>query len=346
MEYRCEDLPQYGVELVPASSPEFAALLADIEARRSDPLPEAAGADRSAILAEFKKQLANPAPGSPVKLTGSGDPAAMLAELEKQFAEPLPDMILRNRSQQPIAALSWIWKFEPEAGHATSHPFAHAGGSSFIERFGAEDQTRGYSGYWEAILPGSKRVIRGNSMFGDNTDVRPAKPHELRANIRFTGRLPNFRRPPGPFKWISLAIDGVFFLNGDFAGPDTLQNFDRVVAEVQAHVEVGKIAREGHKRGLSAAEIFARIDAFTRPKRGSAPLQPGDSQPADLVAEGRRKLASYVDVLRQLAAERALLERGIAQLTPMSRHPRDDGDQLIHRLICWADTPLPKFRKL
>jgi hypothetical protein len=53
MEYHCEDLPRYGVALLPPSSPEYAVLLADIE-----------------------KRLANPIPGSMPQLDGFEDPAA------------------------------------------------------------------------------------------------------------------------------------------------------------------------------------------------------------------------------------------------------------------------------
>jgi hypothetical protein len=51
MEYHCEDLPRYGVALLPPSSPEYAVLLADIE-----------------------KRLANPIPGSMPRLAGFEDP--------------------------------------------------------------------------------------------------------------------------------------------------------------------------------------------------------------------------------------------------------------------------------
>jgi hypothetical protein len=74
-----------------------------------------------------------------------------------------------------------------------------------------------------------------------------------------------------PVAAINLALDGVFFVDGGFAGPDTLHNFDRFTAEVNARLEVAKIARDGHNRGLAPAAIFEKIEAATGPDRGLAP---------------------------------------------------------------------------
>ena len=61
-------------------------------------------------------------------------------------------------------------------------------------------------GYWHVILPGSKRRIRGSSMFGDNTDVGPPQPDELwKGGVVGAG---GGRRPLGPLKSITLALDG------------------------------------------------------------------------------------------------------------------------------------------
>jgi len=144
MKFRCEDLPQYGVVLIPPSSPEYAALIADIQNR-----------------------VANPLSGSAPQSPDDDDPAA-------------PTMILCNRSQTPIAAVARIWRFEPEDGRpTTSVPSTPWRGTSLLEPFGLNERTRKLYGYWHVILPGSKRGIRGTRMFGDNTDVRPPEADEL-----------------------------------------------------------------------------------------------------------------------------------------------------------------------
>ncbi len=291
MEYRCEDLPQYGVVLVPPSSPEYAALLADIETR-----------------------LANPLPGSPPPPPDFEDPAA-------------PTMILCNRSQIGIAALSWIWKFETETSRTTSSSvlIATAGGPSLLKPFGLDERARKICAYWHVILPESKRGIRGNRMFGDNTDVRPPQADELwkGGGVGFGGRD---RRTRGPLKSVTLALDGVFFVDGGFAGPDTLRNFDRVIATADAHIQVGRIAQEGNSQGLSPAEIFARIEAVTGPDRGRGKLRSAPSDPPeDFLTDSLRNIASQIGMARKHGGDRP---------------------QFIRLLRSWPDATLPNYRKL
>jgi hypothetical protein len=288
MEYRCEDLPSYGVVLVAPSSSEYAGLLGDIQ-----------------------KRLANPIPGSPPTLPEFGDPTA-------------PTVILCNRSQTAIAALSWIWTFEPETGRSTRSSISTAGGvPSVLAPFGLDDRMRALYGYWHVILPGSKRGIRGTSMFGDNTDVRPPQPDELWKGGGVGGGGGS-RRPLGPLKSATLALDGVFFLDGGFAGPDTLHNFDRLTADVDAHLEVAKIARDGHNNGLSPAAIFTQIEVVTGPDRGPAPPPPPGGGGV-FRQDSLRNLAWQISVMRQ--------------------HSVDD-NRVIYLIMSWTETPLPNFRKL
>jgi hypothetical protein len=253
MEYRCEDLSRYGVVLLPPSSPECAGLLADILNR-----------------------LANPVPGSAPQVPDPGDSSA-------------PTMILCNRSQTAIAALSWIWKFEPETGRPTGSTVLIGGGPSVLAPFGLDERALKLYGYWHVILPGSKRGIRGSSIFGDNTDVRPRQPDELWKGGGFGvgGR----DRLLGPLKSVTLALDGVFFLDGGFAGPDTLYSFDRLTADVDAHLQVARIARDGHNKGLAPAAIFTQIEVVTGPDRGPAPPPPPGER-GDFRQDSLRNLAS------------------------------------------------------
>ena len=295
MEYRCEDLPQYGVVLVSPLSAEYPALLADIEHR-----------------------VSNPVLGSPPPLPGGEDPAA-------------PTMVLWNRSQTAIAAVSWIWKFEPETGRPTTHSVAIGGGTSLLAPFGLDDRVRRLYGYWRVILPGSKRAIRGSRMLGDNTDVRPPQPDEVWKGGGF-GVGSGSPNPPGLLKSVALTLDGIFFLDGRFAGPDTLGNFDRVTADVDAHRQVGKIAREGHNNGLSPTAIFAQIETLTGPIQvGPPPHVPPPLPPG----KGRSYSDYRQDSLRSIAS----------QVASMRQYGPGD-EQTIYRLMEWTETVLPKFEKL
>ena len=218
MEYRVEDLPQFGVFLVPPSAPEFAALLADIQ-----------------------KRIGNRVAGSPPAPPPWSDPDA-------------PAMILRNNSQTGIAALAWIWKTQTADGRTSPSSISMIGGGpSVLAPFGLDDRLRKLYGYWHVVLPGSKRLIRGNELLGDNTDVRPPHDDEIWKGGFVTGGGGGGGRFRSPVVAITLALDGVFFLDGGFAGPDTLHNFDRFTAGVNAKMEVAKIARDGHNQGLAPA---------------------------------------------------------------------------------------------
>lgn len=287
MEYRCEDLPQYGVILLPPSSPDYPSLAAGIQER-----------------------LDHPIPGS--------------APYFRQFDDPdAPGIILCNRAPTAIAALAWRWRFEPETGRSTGASIATAGVPSVLAPFGLDERTRKLYGYWHTILPGSQRLVRGNSLFGDNTDVRPPEPDELwkGGGVGGGGGL---RRPSGPLKSVSLALDSVFFVDGGLAGPDTLRSFDRLTADVDAHLRVAHIAREGHNQGLSAAAILAQVEAVTGSDRGPAPPPPPDHA-GDFLPASLRTLASQIGMMRQ--------------------HGGGD-DRVVYLLMSWTETPLPNFRKL
>ncbi|MCU1237078.1 MAG: hypothetical protein JWP63_5045, partial [Candidatus Solibacter sp.] len=155
-------------------------------------------------------------------------------------------MILCNRSQTGIAAVNWIWKFELENGRTTGSSVSTAGGgTSLLAPFGLDERSRKLYEYWNVILPGSKRGIRGNSMFGDNTDVRAPREDELWKGGG-VGTAIGSRLPIEPLKSVTLTIDGVFFVDGGVAGADTFHSYGRVTADVDAHLRVGKIARDGH----------------------------------------------------------------------------------------------------
>jgi hypothetical protein len=137
-----------------------------------------------------------------------------------------------------------------------------------------------------------------------------------------------YSRFRSPVIAITLALDGVFFVDGGFAGPDTLHNFDRCTAEVNARLEVAKIARDGHNRGLAPAGIFEKIEAVTGPERGLAPPPPPPMHgPVDPI--GLRR-----DNLQNLANDIAMMRQG------------QSDDRVIYTLMSWTETPLPNFRRL
>ena len=129
-------------------------------------------------------------------------------------------------------------------------------------------------------------------------------------------------------KSVSLTIDGVFFTDGSFAGSNQYQLWEQVTTTANAHLEVAKIAKQGHFDGRPPAQILADIEKLTGPfsDRPPAPLPP---TPGSSTADDYHRWA-----LQSLA-------------WPVSEARKRNGDErTIYMLSDWADAPVPKFRRL
>jgi hypothetical protein len=297
--FLCEDLPKQGLVLVPPTSGDYDTLLADIERR-----------------------MANPIDGSPPY------PEQLRPRI---YPEDRPtSAILLNRSSKAIAALHVVWRFETETGRSYRHSQGMLSAEGLLLRFGRPDSHLKLHGYWHTILPGSKRYLGRSGMAGDNTDVRPPAPdEEWRGGMMgATGRGGGSRDEL--LRQVTLALDGVFFLDGEFVGPNIDRLFERTVAEAEAHRVVGRIARAGHEQGRSPAEIRAEIERVT----GPAPDRP----PMDLAF---RNAGATLEDFR-----RAALQTVAYHLAMRRRFPQaPDEEQTVLMVMAWSDTVVPNFRK-
>src|ERR1700691_2740429 len=125
MEFLCEDLRQFGVELIPPSAPEYDRLLADIRWRVDDPVE-----------------------GSPPLLDW------MRGRIEDEDREA--SAILVNRSPFGIAAIQQVWGFRESGGRTYTHSTGPgANNPSILLPYGLPAQSLKLRGYWDVILPGS-----------------------------------------------------------------------------------------------------------------------------------------------------------------------------------------------
>ncbi len=261
MTFRCEDLPEYGLILVPNTSPEYDALLEDIQ-RRTE----------------------NPPAGMPPNLyrmwVGTVDP-------EKRATSA----ILLNQSGKPIVSMEVVWRHEQTDGRVI--PQTRSWNDVIVQRPSSPMD------YWRHILPGSKRYISEGGPVGDNSDVRPPTPEEVpKGGGGGSGR--GLGHPGANVVEVTLALTGVFFLGGEFAGSEASGLWARAVAAIAVWKEIGEILREGHG--------FERVEALTR-SPGLPPPAPRDSRGhalwscAQTVAQYRRvygdaareRLISYVE---------------------------------------------------
>jgi hypothetical protein len=297
--FLCEDLPKHGLVLVPPASEEYDRLLADIQ-----------------------RGMANAVDGSPPY------PEQFRPRIEP--ADRPTSAILVNRGSKTIAALHVVWRFETETGRSYRHSHGMLSTQGLLLRFGRPDADLALHRYWHTIFPGSKRYIGESGMVGDNTDVRlPVGDEQWRGGmITGGGRGGENRREA--VRQVTLVLDGVFFLDGEFVGPNVDRLFEQTVAEAEAHRVVGRIAREGHHHGRRPAEILADIERVT----GLAPERP----PIGLAF--RNAGASQEEFLR------AALQRVAYSLGMRRRFPQAPSEeQTVLALMAWSDTVVPNFRK-
>jgi hypothetical protein len=127
-----------------------------------------------------------------------------------------------------------------------------------------------------------------------------------------------------------LVLDGVFFLDGEFVGPDGEKMFEQTVADAEAHRIVGRIARDGHYKGLSPAEILAQIEKIT----GVAPERPP-------MPPNSRNAAATDDDFRAAALQTIAYQLGMRRTLPQAAND----EQAVFAIISWNDVVLPNFRK-
>ena len=293
MEFHCEDFPQHGVVLIPSSSPEYDSLLADIQ-RRFD----------------------HPVEGSPPL------PEWMRDRIFEQDRET--SAILMNRGQHGIAAIQQVWSLQEASGRTYTQSIGAGANPSVLLPFGLPERTLKLFGYWQVILPKSKRYLSASgNQVGDNSDVRPPGPDEIWAGGVGCGRGGG-NRSRGPMKEVTLTLDGVFFDDGGFVGPNRNGLWEQIVLSAEAHLRVAAMAREGLDRGVAAREILAEIESVTGPARDGRHVPFRERTPEMYGESALQRLASQIGVVR-----------------------RNQGDEhTVSMVMAWAGARVPNFRKL
>ena len=292
MEFRCEDLPQFGLVLVPPEAPEYDGLLAHIHRR-----------------------LDQPVAGSPLWRSPQVVPKD----------RPM-SAILLNHSPWPIALIQQVWTFEEVGGRTYTSSVGGITGSSILLPFGLTESMLKF-GYWHVILPGSKRYFNSSGdEVGDNSDVRPPGPDEIwKGGVFSVGGA--FGRRDGQMKSVTFTLDGVFFADGGFAGPNRHGLWEQVLGRAEAALQAAEAAQRGHNDGLTPAQIFSEIDKAIGPARDRPPVPPAPS--------GTWTSSDY----RRFSRESTAFH--------IARTRQDLGDErAIYAIIDWLQAPLPRFHRL
>jgi hypothetical protein len=129
--------------------------------------------------------------------------------------------ILLNRSAKSIAGLQVVWRFESETGRTFRHSHGILSPKTLLLPFYQQnDSIAKLNNYWQTIFPGSKRYIAESGLVGDNTDVRPPSDDAKWRGGTIGGRGGGGGSSREPIRQVTLVLDGVFFLDGEFVGPE------------------------------------------------------------------------------------------------------------------------------
>jgi len=257
------------------------------------------------LLADIQYRLDNPVAGSRPRLPGMHDRIAP----EDRNASA----ILVNRSSQPIVSMAVVWNGAAYIDYASP---------SVLLPFDLSDDRIGFQSYWNTILPGSKRYLAEGKTIGDNTDVRPPGPGEIWQG-GIIGSVGRVRHTAAPAADVTLRLDGVFFANGNFVGPNKKGLWEMVCADADACTTVARLAREAHNGGLPAREILASIASLTDvPHRPPLPGNAGLWESA--WARALKLIAMHIDFLRKTKGD----------------------DRTVYSLMDWTEVPVPNLRRL
>lgn len=198
--------------------------------------------------------------------------------------------------------------------------------------FGLSEDYRRKLSYSSVILAGSKRWVGGGRVVGSNTDVRQPAAEERSSGMIFGfGRGGDYPMDWSTLRRTTIVLDGVFFVDGTFAGPDQAGLWVRMVRTAQVTAELARIAHEGRARGDSPQLLYSLLA-----KAAKGPVETGTPAPpptrpastgaveADLVDEVHRSLGAMIGLMRQHSGDEATLDR----------------------LASWHGTVLPDFRRL
>jgi hypothetical protein len=234
---------------------------------------------------------------------------------------------LINQGDKPIVAWSLQYRTEDESGRAGGANITMSGNSvpSLRFPFGLTPELRKQLIYQNAILPGSRRYIEDGELIGDNTDVRPPQPDEVWKGATFGfGSGSRLIRDLDEMKLVTLILDGIFFADGEFAGPNQLQLFDLVVNEAQVYREVADAVGELVKDGHNTDTVLNAIEKLTGPSRAAMPHRPGFHSPPEVFREQARVFIAGI----------------------ISCHRKQHGDSgAMSMLVGWADAGLPQYRR-
>lgn len=258
--------------------------------------------------------------------------------------EPHPDVSFPTEQQLAYSAVMVNDSDQPIVGYTLQvqcaldgricFTYTLTGESSAVFFFGGlcgeslRDRRNERALFDNSIFPQSQRLWYRRHIVGDNSDVAIRPPRE--GCIISLGASDDQRGEP-----ISYVLDGVFFADGSFAGPDEWGLWDEVVEYFRIRQELATTALAVQEVGGSIAQIYEALLAVAQPYvRAAEQLPPPPPPPFPT------ERSPMADHARTQA--RRLIGRRFLPAFPGLQTP----EQAVSMVMRWTHSSPPVFRRL
>jgi hypothetical protein len=189
-----------------------------------------------------------------VSLLAPSDP--ILTGGRTVFVDPY-SVALRNTSSKAVVGYSINWEcFDGNRQSATrdrSHDRKFSNSFGFAFMYGEESERR-------AILKNADEVIQPNSTWLISPDFPARKLSEPLEEINIRRNQVALAEVQAACPTMTVSLDGVFFDDGIFIGPDTNNFFVKVKTQMDVRYEVLQGVQSELKSGKNPTEVFRELE--------------------------------------------------------------------------------------
>ncbi len=160
---------------------------------------------------------------------------------------------------------AYVWRYTTVEGTVRPTRCSNLGCSSaeLDVLSGRAAVTRDISGF---ILPGSKRLIAEEGMFGNNSDVLP--PDQPLPGPGFWGRVGGrglrYRMRDKPIAEVELCLDFAILEDGLCLGPDESGLFESLTEDLELHRSTAQEVATALRNGASEGRVFEILRPLAR----------------------------------------------------------------------------------
>jgi hypothetical protein len=211
-------------------------------------------------------------------------------------------IVLKNDSGRPIVGYSIKWECFDGTIESTNRDMSHDVRTSHILgvvlTYGEESKRR-------TILNMLQGVIRSHSNYfiSEDTPARPLAEAVEDIGTQFDDAALAEIRAACPV--MTVTLDGIFFDDGTFVGPDTTKFFDKVKTQLNARYELLKGVQNALQAGKDPNDIFRELEQI-RDREGQP--QGGEMTTTELRSYFRNKYAQDVLGKREMWGSDKALE--------------------------------------